>query len=264
MVGTAPVQNLIPQDNLQLADWGMYLSKQIKLDLNCHHIGTIQSFNSIDQTAYVTVNYKKTSLSIDDFGNTSYVNADYPMIINAPVVVLGGGGGLLTFPIASGDECLIMCNDRDIDNWFQGSSSSANATGRLHAFTDAIILVGLRSTPNIILDYNGSGTELRTKDGLTKITVDGESITTTIDGGTTEITATTSKVTIDVGDIMTVEIDATGKIKITNSTAGGELFQTIANLFNDVQTGLVTTMLGPEPLIMPAFATHYTTLGNYL
>ncbi len=243
-LGPQGTQNLIPNEP-RMADLLTYWQKQIGLQFNCHHIGTVQSFNSLTQTATATINYKKTFLEFSDTADYSYKNDDYPLLIDCPVIVLGGGNGLLTFPITSGDECLIMFNDRDIDNWFSGSSTSGNATGRLHSFSDAVILVGLRSTPHFIVNYNGTDTELRTKDGTTKVTL------------------AAAKVTIAVGAAMTMEIDSTGAIKVTNAS-GTELFQTIANLFNDIQTGLVTTMLGPEPLVMPSFAAHYTTLGTYL
>jgi hypothetical protein len=57
-------------------------------------------------------------------------------------------------PIQEGDECLVLFNDRDMDNWYSGSSSSGVATPRLHSFSDGIILVGLSSLNNSWLVYD--------------------------------------------------------------------------------------------------------------
>lgn len=131
--------------------------KSILLDFNAHHIGTIQKFNSSSQTADVSINYKKTFFDFNaDTGVYDSRLVDYPLLAQIPVVVLGGGPGSLTFPIAAGDECLVLFNDRDLDNWFSGSSSSANATLRLHSFSDGVALVGIRSMANVLSSYDST------------------------------------------------------------------------------------------------------------
>ena len=87
-------------------------------------------------------------------GKYDSVLKEYPTLIDCPVIILGGGPTHLTFPIAKGDECLLLFNDRDIDNWHQGSTSSANATARLHSFSDAIALVGVNSAPHAVTSYD--------------------------------------------------------------------------------------------------------------
>lgn len=165
-------QNLVPSEP-QLIDLLNLFKKGILLDFNSHHIGTIQSFDATKQVASVTINYVMTNFRFDDVSSVyeSYTQS-YPVIAQAPVIVLGGGNTALTFPIAVGDECLVLFNDRDLDNWFAGSSNSANATLRLHSFSDAVILVGLRSLPNVIMNYDTMRTSLRgSKDGKTAVSV---------------------------------------------------------------------------------------------
>lgn len=154
-------QNLVPNEP-HLIDLLNLFKKQILLDFNCHHIGTVQSFNPLTQTAQVTINYVKTFFNFNSI-TSSYqsTTANYPVSAECPVICLGGGTGALTFPISSGDECLILYNDRDIDNWFAGGTGSPNGTARLHSFADAIVLVGLRSLPNILLNYDSSRVVLR-------------------------------------------------------------------------------------------------------
>lgn len=130
--------------------------KEIFLSMNCHHVGTIQSFNPANQTAVVSINYKKTFAKLNPFaGVYNSVLVDYPLAIDCPVICLGGGDASLTFPIKKGDECLVLFNDRDLDNWFQGAGNGSLASSRLHSFSDGIALVGLRSLANVIDDYDG-------------------------------------------------------------------------------------------------------------
>ena len=57
-------------------------------------------------------------------------------------------------PITAGDTCLVLFNDRDIDNWFQSGQVGPVATSRLHSMSDGIALVGIRSLANSIEGYD--------------------------------------------------------------------------------------------------------------
>lgn len=126
--------------------------KGVKKEINCHQVGEIVSFDSDNQTAEVQI-------------KMSYiVNGEikqYPLLVDCPCVVLGGGQGRITFPIQQGDSCLVLFNDRDIDNWFSGGQTMQPRTERAHSFSDAIALVGIRNMQNKITDYLADGTELR-------------------------------------------------------------------------------------------------------
>ena len=135
--------------------------KGIFSELNCHHVGTIQSFDSTNQTARATVNYKQTILQPNAQGVYQQVLIDYPILADCPVVFLGGGSSHLTFPVAQGDECLVLFNDRDFDNWYSGASTGQPATPRKHSFSDGIIMVGLRSLGNIIQNFDTARAVLR-------------------------------------------------------------------------------------------------------
>lgn len=162
-------QNLIPNEP-ELADLLALFKKNIFLEFNSHHLATIQSFNSSLQTATATVNYKKTFFELNQQTQTYQpVLVDYPLLVDCPVICLGGGTGSLTFPIAQGDECLVFFNDRDIDNWFAGSSGGPVATPRLHSFSDGIILVGVRSKGKVLSTYDTARSVLRNKDAFVGI-----------------------------------------------------------------------------------------------
>ncbi len=193
-------QNLVPNEP-ELKDLLSLHQKNILLNFSAHHTATIQSFDASNQTATATINYTKTFLRPNAQGVYGPVQVEYPVITDAPVIFLGGGTGALTFPVAQGDECLVLFNDRDLDNWFQGSSGAAVATSRLHSFSDGIILVGLRSLPNVLASFSEDAIELRTLSGNAKVAIAN-------DGSNVKVTAPT----------ITLEVNSAGKLKITNGT----------------------------------------------
>lgn len=230
--------NQVPSEP-SLSDLWQYWKKQLKLEFQCHHVGTIQSFNPVTQTAQATINYAKTFLQISGVGASSITTSDYPVLVDCPCLVLGGGGGALTFPISDGDECLIVFNDRDLDNWFAGSSSAAPATGRLHAFSDAIVLVGLRSLANVIVEY------------------DTDAVALTYEGNKIRIYEDKVNVTLGLTETVNLELTAAGKFAVTNET--GELLAALVQLFNDVNTATA----GGFPVLMPTFAVDILTLQSF-
>lgn len=136
--------------------------KQILLGLNCHHLGTVQSFNPINQTAVATVNYPQTYMKFNSAtGLYNPMLVNYAQLVDCPVISLGGGTAALTLPITKGDECLVLFNDRDINNWFQNGAGAPVATSRLHSFSDGLILVGVRSLPNVLAAYDTARALLR-------------------------------------------------------------------------------------------------------
>ena len=51
--------NLVPNDP-HLKDLLDYYKKLLKLEFCCHHIGTIEIFDPLNQTAQISINYQKT------------------------------------------------------------------------------------------------------------------------------------------------------------------------------------------------------------
>lgn len=125
------------------------------LSTNCHAIASVKGFNAADDaftpprpSITAQINYCRTIFLPDKDGNPAPQYIEYPALLNVPVVVAGGGGGgsvggaSLTFPIAIGDQCLILFNDRSLDNWVNGATSGPIASPRLHHLTDGLALVG--------------------------------------------------------------------------------------------------------------------------
>jgi Phage protein Gp138 N-terminal domain len=232
-------QNQIPNEP-QLKDLLDLLKKDILLSLNSHHIGTVQSFDPDDQTIEATINYKKTFYELDSAtGLYNPVLLDYPLLLDCPAIVLGGGSAALTFPIQQGDECLVLFNDRDLDNWFAGASNGAVASPRLHSFSDGIVLVGLRSLANAIENYDESRAALRNNQAAVGVRGDNNKvlITNTYPSNSTTLNSLIQQLITAIKGI-------------TVNVAG-------------VQTGGSTIVSG-TPINSSTFTTIATNLGNLL
>jgi Phage protein Gp138 N-terminal domain len=124
------------------------LKKDIFLTLYCHAIATVKSVDYEAQTLIASVNYSQTFFNIPDTNVPIPYEVPYPLLIDCPFIILGGASGALTFPISQGDECIILFNDRDIDNWTAGASSGPVNSNRLHSMSDGIALVGFPDIAN--------------------------------------------------------------------------------------------------------------------
>lgn len=144
--------------------------KSNKLDIfatfNCHRIGIINSFDPTSQTASVQLVDKRTVNIIKDNGVQYY---NYSVLVNCPVYIPKAAAGGYTYPISAGDNCLVLFNDRDIDNWFNDGLVQVPNSVRMHDLSDGIVIVGLYNLNNAIADYNNSATEMNY--GLTKISL---------------------------------------------------------------------------------------------
>lgn len=140
-----------------LSDLMSELKQDIFNNMNCINVGIIQDFDEADQTASIRVAIKRiTEIKPDG----TRVLAERPVLLKCPVVVLFGGSTYMTFPIAAGDECLVLFNDREIDNFWTTGSVEAPSSPRTHDPSDAIALVGIRSLQKSISGYLTNGIRL--------------------------------------------------------------------------------------------------------
>jgi hypothetical protein len=158
--------------------------KNLLLGTNCHAIAKVQSFNpapgapglgSRSPTITATINYQKSYQQPNEKGVYGIVGRNYPIMVDVPVYVYGGGTAALKMPIAVGDDCLICFNDRDIDAWLTTGNVTQVGTARLHSFTDGIALVGLRPFTKPYATWSSTDAELA--NGTTKVGVGPHKIT---------------------------------------------------------------------------------------
>lgn len=155
--------------DLSLADVLDKFQQTLLANFNCHHLATIQSFNSANQTVTANINYTRTVYNLQGNTKTGQVaqvllaqQINYPLLVDVPVFVFGDGGLCnLTFPIKQGAQCLILFNDRSIDNWFQSGQVGPLSSPRTHSFSDGIALIGLNSLNTSIPNYDTTHAVLR-------------------------------------------------------------------------------------------------------
>lgn len=102
-------------------------------------------------------------------GSFSWVQM--PLLVDCPVVFPSGGNCTLTFPIAPGDECLVVFASRCIDAWWQSGGVQNQADFRMHDLSDGFVFVGAQSVPNVIPNISPNTVQLRSNDGTAFIEI---------------------------------------------------------------------------------------------
>ncbi len=169
-----PLRGSVPAPNLNA--FAEVLIAQVFNQLNCHQVGTIVTFYPNNgPTADIQIGMQR--LVPDYTSNPPQWKAKTPsLLVNVPVLVLSGGGGTLTFPVATGDTCLVLFNDRDLGRWqATGNTQTPPASNRAHNLSDGLAIVGFRNLGNKLSDYSttdavlqngGSSVSLAAKVGI--------------------------------------------------------------------------------------------------
>lgn len=93
-----------------------------------------------------------------------------PQIASIPVLVLGGGGFMLSFPLNPGDIGWVMANDRDISLFLQTYKEAAPNTGRVCNFSDALFIPDIMTNYSINSEDAGNAV-LQSVDGTVRISL---------------------------------------------------------------------------------------------
>lgn len=128
---------------------------------------TVIMFNA--QSCTVNVQPAIGGVSFDAEGLPRAINL--PVIQDVPVIFPGGGGMHLTFPLSEGDEVLLVFSCRAIDSWWQSGGLQRPASARMHDLSDAFAVPGVMSKPQVISAISETDVELRTDDGLAKVSI---------------------------------------------------------------------------------------------
>lgn len=126
--------------------------------------GFIESFDPSTLTATVQLTIKGVVTGAD--GRARFVNM--PLLVDVPVHFPRGGNCTLTFPVAQGDECLVVFAARCIDAWWQSGGVQVPMEPRMHDLSDGFAFVGFFSQATKIAVSTVSA-QLRSNDGTTFI-----------------------------------------------------------------------------------------------
>lgn len=107
-------------------------------------------------------------------------------IQGVPVLLLGGGGHMLSFNLKPGDMGWIHASDRDISLFMQSFTNAKPNTIRFHSFEDSLFI------PDAMRDFtiNGEDAEnvvLQTLDGKYRVTIWDDRVKITADDTTVEM-----------------------------------------------------------------------------
>lgn len=114
--------------------------------INCVKPGKVRTFDRTKKTASVEILFKRVL--------PTGATAEYPVLVDVPVVTIQGGGGSIQFPIAAGDQGLLFFSDRNIDAWFQTGSAAPPNDGRAHDVSDAFFLCGVNAINSALAPYD--------------------------------------------------------------------------------------------------------------
>jgi hypothetical protein len=88
-----------------------------------------------------------------------------PLLVDVPICFPRAGGFALTFPIAVGDECLVVFASRCIDSWWQSGTIESQAEKRMHDLSDGFCLLAPTSQPKVLPSVHSANVQLRNEEG---------------------------------------------------------------------------------------------------
>lgn len=168
--------------------------------------GIISAFDPQRQTATVQPTIRERLRSPEG----AISDVALPLLADVPVIFPRAGGFALTFPVKSGDECLVIFADMCIDAWWQSGGVQNQVDKRRHDLSDAFCIVGPCSLPQALADISTTGVELRNASGTQRITLSDVinlSGTVTVNGEPIE----------SGGVVYTPSVSSTGRISWTNN-----------------------------------------------
>ena len=143
-------------------------------------------------------------------GATGY--EQLPTIISVPCYFPFSSisGFSLTFPVKTGDSCLLIFSQRCIDNWLENGGIQLPEDGlgsRHHDITDAFALVGFTSLVDEIPTFNMNGIELRNRDASIHMLVTDSKVE--VKAGTSILTMNSDGIATYTGTTLSVSAKTT-------------------------------------------------------
>lgn len=172
-------------------------------------------------------------------------------IASIPVLQMGGGGFVLSFPIKPGDLGWIKANDRDISLFTQFLTESAPNTQRKHNFSDAMFIPDTMFRSVTINAEDAENVVLQSTDGTVRIALFDDKIKITsprVEVVSPEIVCTAStSITLDTPlTTITGEL-VSGVGSGGNATFGGNILTTTG----DITAGTISLKHHTHNGVMP-------------
>lgn len=152
-----------------------------------------------------TIEAQPTIQGVITLADGSEKNVNLPILPDVPICFPGAGGFVLTFPIAIGDEVLVVFSSRCIDAWWQSGGIGKPIESRMHDLSDGFAILAPKSIPNVIPNVSATNAQLRNKLGtlLLELTPSGQ-----------------IHLTVPSGLAVTGNVSVTGTITATGEVTG--------------------------------------------
>ena len=108
--------------------------------------------------------------------STNYQQTAGKQIASVPVLVLGGGGFMINFPLKPGDLGWLLATDRDISLFLQNYQAAAPGVYILRTFSSSVFIPDIM-TNYTIADDDSNNLVIQSSDGLSKISIGSDEIT---------------------------------------------------------------------------------------
>lgn len=176
--------------------------------------GIVVSYNAAKRTAVIQPTVQAKVLQ--KTGESK--NETLPVCPDVPVLFPGGGGFSLTFPLAAGNEGLLIFCSRSIDATWQSGGVQPQVEQRLHDLSDGMFIPAAYSQQNLPVSPNTTGPCLRNTDGTALVEMGGGGIVRIVAPGGLTLVGT---LTVEGGDVIADGISLKTH-KHTGGTIGGE------------------------------------------
>lgn len=161
---------------------------------------------------------------IDEEGVESFV--DIKPIQDVPICFPSAGGFTMTFPVAAGDEVLLVFANRCIDSWWQnGGYQNVPMEFRMHDLSDGFAIIGPRSQKRLVSGISSTDMQIRNDAGSTFLSIDAGGNINLTSPGNINLTGTV---------VVTGALTATGEI---TAKSGGTAIDLSGHKHTGVTTG---------------------------
>lgn len=149
-----------------------------------------------------------------------------PLLVDVPIVWPRAGGFALTFPIAVGDEVLVVFASRCIDSWWQSGGVGAPAEARMHDLSDGFAILAPTSQPKKLSGVSSTNVQLRDEAGTTYVEITPDGKARVVAATQIDVEAPTVNITGDLN--VTGEMNLVGQLTQSGGsmTIGGVVFGT--------------------------------------
>lgn len=184
--------------------------------------GVVAAVNLAAQTLSVQPTVQGSVASPD--GAKQLVNL--PLLVDVPIVWPRAGGFALTFPIAAGDEVLVVFASRCIDSWWQSGGIGAPAEARMHDLSDGFAILAPTSQPKKLSGVSSTNVQLRDEAGTTYVEITPDGKARVVAATQIDVEAPTVNITGDLN--VTGEMNLVGQLTQSGGlmTIGGVVFGT--------------------------------------